>query len=265
MTWDAFKQRTYCKKYYQAHRDEVRKRQKEYSIAHRQDISERNRNHYRTHHEECLLRVRNYRIKNVAHITEVRKKYYDAHKEEMQKRAKIYRLVHQEELRLQQKLHYALHGKQKREYSKRYGQLHREERRLYRIKNAAHFRLYRANRSFSYRKKALIKLSQTTVPFCENCGCTDIRVLNINHLTRTWQGRRPNSELDTVLYRRILQASHPEKQYNILCVPCNWIYYWEQKLGVRLWEIQSKPILSKQSAPQEYREFEPMEEKQNGN
>lgn len=64
---------------------------------------------------------------------------------------------------------------------------------------------------------------------CENCGCTDIRLLTVNHLIPTL--KRDYNTYGRNLWVRVRQSDDKtiKENYNILCFMCNWLHYYEWK------------------------------------
>jgi len=57
---------------------------------------------------------------------------------------------------------------------------------------------------------------------CVRCGFSDKRALQIDHICGG--GSQEHNSLHTEgIMRKILNMSHPENQYQILCANCNWI------------------------------------------
>ena len=68
---------------------------------------------------------------------------------------------------------------------------------------------------------------------CVRCGMTDIRVLEINHVRPTWEGRRKDdprgSHQSDVFLLGIISGKVDRSALNILCRPCNAADYLERK------------------------------------
>lgn len=56
---------------------------------------------------------------------------------------------------------------------------------------------------------------------CTCCGERRERFLEVDHVQRSWTGRRPPEEKDSPLYRRLIADSFPVG-YQVLCINCNW-------------------------------------------
>lgn len=69
-------------------------------------------------------------------------------------------------------------------------------------------------------------------PICVNCGCTDIRILEINHINGG--GRREHKVKPGLkIYRDIYLGRSPKEEFNILCKVCNIQHYVEILLGIK--------------------------------
>ena len=66
---------------------------------------------------------------------------------------------------------------------------------------------------------------------CADCGCTDTRVLEINHLNGG--GTKEMKNKRTVFYNSIVKGTRKIDDLNILCKPCNIAYTLQKKFGVR--------------------------------
>lgn len=219
MSRDILKARAYHRKYYRLHQEETLTRQKKY---------------YKFHRAECLKRSKEWGTTHRERRKQYSDEYYKLHREKILEHSKIYCAVHKDKIKERSKKYRKLHREELRVWHRKYRELHRDELALQRKNNAPLLRAHKAK----LRIDALIKLSQTTYPVCEKCGCTDTRLLQINHLVRTWKGSRPHTEWSVPLYRKILKMKTPHKHYNVLCGPCNTRYFWEQKFRTTFWEIK---------------------------
>jgi len=66
---------------------------------------------------------------------------------------------------------------------------------------------------------------------CESCGCTDIRILQINHKNCDGNLERKSGVTPTILVRKILNGVRAYDDLNILCVVCNMRHFYENKYG----------------------------------
>jgi hypothetical protein len=122
-------------------------------------------------------------------------------------------------------------NKEKRKaYLKEY---QREYMRAYRRRRAEEGRPIRSNSRNYYknlRKKALEILGGLR---CEECGCDNYRVLEINHIKGGGrQDMLRESKADS-FYRSIIKGTRDNRDYNVLCRVCNAKHYVESLLGIK--------------------------------
>lgn len=82
-------------------------------------------------------------------------------------------------------------------------------------------------RTFSYKYKALQKVSGNKIPFCVSCKTKDIRILTINH--KNCDGRLTK---ETGVYRgnfliRIAYGKRKIDDLEVRCMNCNILYEYE--------------------------------------
>ena len=135
------RKQAYARAYYQAHREEMRRQQREYyqsidKAAHAarvQAYREKNREHcrevqreYRKKNRERIRELdRRYRERNAAHIRENRLRYEAEHREELREKKRAYVAAHREEIRLRNQAYRATHREQRREWQRQYYQRNR--------------------------------------------------------------------------------------------------------------------------------------------
>ena len=136
-----------------------------------------------------------YRRKNRERIRQYSKEYYQKNREKILQRTKKYR---------------ELHPEKKRQYDRE----HRAER------------IQRDNeRNRKLRLETMNKLGGSK---CMDCGYSDIRALDIDHINgREGKSRRPIQ----AVCREILKMSQGEARakYQVLCRNCNWIKHLEER------------------------------------
>jgi len=65
---------------------------------------------------------------------------------------------------------------------------------------------------------------------CARCGCTDTRVLDLDHIGGGGNTHRRQLGANVNFYNTLYIQGFPDKdKYRILCRNCNWIAYLEQK------------------------------------
>ena len=147
---------------------------------------------------------------------------YDVDAEERKVREKLckkrYRERHRTEITKHKKEYYLLNRKRILEHDRKYNVLHREYRRSQSCKYREHVRF-----------EALRMVGRGIIR-CSECGCDDIRILEINHKngggTKEVKGCGNQFYLDIVKGRRVID------DLNLLCKVCNQVYYLKLKYGV---------------------------------
>jgi hypothetical protein len=104
-------------------------------------------------------------------------------------------------------------------------QLFKERQRRWRLGPGAN-----TNSGIRRRKRIRLKLAVLTRlggPRCVRCGCTDIRLLDVNHIggVNANEDRRHG----TRFYEAILSGVVSSAGLNVLCRPCNILDYVERK------------------------------------
>ncbi len=73
---------------------------------------------------------------------------------------------------------------------------------------------------------------------CERCSCSDIRILTANHLHGAPKGfNRSGRNLWKIIQE--MDDETVKREFSLLCHPCNWLYFYEQKFGLE-WTITWK-------------------------
>lgn len=122
-------------------------------------------------------------------------------------------------------------------YQKWYSAEHREKKRRYHKKwwklNGAQKTAKQAEtrREHSYRHKikALQIASGQSTPSCKNCGCTDIRILNINHVNGGGSHESRCGSTRGKLYRDICKGNRITDDLDVRCCNCNILFEYESK------------------------------------
>ena len=66
---------------------------------------------------------------------------------------------------------------------------------------------------------------------CVDCGCTDLRILNINHKNGNGGKTRPKDA--GTFYRNILNGTYNKDEFDVMCYNDNILYEYER--GTRSW------------------------------
>lgn len=66
---------------------------------------------------------------------------------------------------------------------------------------------------------------------CEECGETDLRVLQLDH--RNGGGSKERREIGdpSIVFKMVLEGLLDIRRYNLLCANCNWVKRSEQNEG----------------------------------
>lgn len=105
---------------------------------------------------------------------------------------------------------------------------HRKERLEYLSQDR--FKKYRNERLKNIRIKALKIVGKGNM-VCGNCGCTDVRVLEINHINGG--GRQEVGKNTIKFYSDIIKGNRKTDDLNILCKVCNFAYFVERKYDLK--------------------------------
>lgn len=66
---------------------------------------------------------------------------------------------------------------------------------------------------------------------CVNCGCTDKRILEINHVN-LGGGKEEKKKERVIMYREIITGKR-DGEFNVLCKVCNAAHYCNEKFGTK--------------------------------
>ena len=111
---------------------------------------------------------------------------------------------------------YEMNKERERAKKKQYWREHREEHRIYRMKK---------------RLKALRKVSGEDVPKCINCGCDDVRFLEINHINGGGYKEKKEAGGTGYVFKNILNGTRKTDDLNVLCKVCNGLDALKRKYG----------------------------------
>ena len=82
--------------------------------------------------------------------------------------------------------------------------------------------------------RALQIVSGAGVPCCSNCGCNDIRALELNHKYGGGTAERKKFKLQGYLFHRaIISGARKVDDLEVLCKVCNAVHCLEQKFKLR--------------------------------
>lgn len=139
-------------------------------------------------------------------------------KECVKKYSKEYRVKHRKKIKEYNKRRYKKNPEKMKEIMKKSYIKNREKRIEYRKEYMKKIKL-----------KTLQKISKQKRPQCANCGCGDIRFLEINHINGG--GRKEYKKIKTSFYNYILNGNRKINDLNVLCKVCNTLHYIQKKFG----------------------------------
>ena len=173
----------------------------------------------------------------------MKKEYYFSHRDEILKRRKEYYLIHKDKICKYHKEYCLAHKDEIRDYNRKYRHAHRSElikrRREYYQSNKEYFKdsnrkweerniqkvqQYRQQYSRDKREKIRKASLDLLGGKCCQCGITDIRVLEIDHIFN--DGKIDRKETKDIQARLEKIIRHPER-YQILCANCHSIKTYE--------------------------------------
>ena len=86
------------------------------------------------------------------------------------------------------------------------------------------------------RKSALLLVGNGNVK-CENCGCDDVRFLEINHKNGNGNKELQKGKMSNKFYWDITMLRRKTNDLNILCKVCNNLYALEMKYGKTTYRV----------------------------
>jgi hypothetical protein len=107
----------------------------------------------------------------------------------------------------------------------------------YRLKSMDKIKAY----SQKIKLKALQIVSYSEKPLCVNCGCADLRILEINHvnlngskeLKTSKNGFKYKGRSSRSLFFEIINKNRPVSDLEVTCKVCNTKHYVEKKFGLK--------------------------------
>jgi hypothetical protein len=105
-----------------------------------------------------------------------------------------------------------------------------EKSRIYHNQHSAKHKMQMRNYQHRLRVRTLEIVGKGKLE-CSNCGCRDIRLLEINHING--KGTKELNRLGSLIfYQKIRDGKRSIKDLSILCKVCNWAYFIKQKYGI---------------------------------
>jgi predicted RNA-binding Zn-ribbon protein involved in translation (DUF1610 family) len=116
------------------------------------------------------------------------------------------------------------------EASKVYNQKHPERTLNYKRYDKEH-KKERGKISRERVRKVVFNIISNNNPKCENCGCDDVRLLEINHKDGGGNKELQNGKRTNVFMWDIYMGRRKTNDLNLLCRPCNALHFLELKFG----------------------------------
>lgn len=116
------------------------------------------------------------------------------------------------------------------EWSKLYNQKHPERIEKYKEYHKKHSK-ERGKINRERVKKVVFNLISNNNPICNNCGCDDVRLLEINHIVGGGNKELQNGKRTNVFMWDIYMGRRETMDLNLLCRACNALHYLELKYG----------------------------------
>ena len=209
------------REYYQNHKEDYRRRGKEWNEKNRERLNELSRLRRLKDPEKFKKYQKEWMEKNPNKVKVSQKKYYHNNKEA--------RLVNSQ--------------KWINENPERYQKRSQD----YRDSHKKQFQKRNMDRRFLVLSHYSKIISKSNIPICGNCGLTKIEFLHIDHII----GRKNTDEPKHLrggsnLINYLIRENFP-KDYQILCGNCNWLKHFELKqkiLSTKKENVQRRKILN---------------------
>jgi hypothetical protein len=96
----------------------------------------------------------------------------------------------------------------------------------------------RAKKGRGVIRKVIFNIISNNNPVCENCGCDDLRLLEINHKHGGGTKESQKGKNSNRFYLDIYKGRRKTDDLNLLCKVCNALHYLELKNGKLPFVIQ---------------------------
>ena len=117
------------------------------------------------------------------------------------------------------------------DYSRRYLLLHPERKDKLKEWLKTHGQEHWHTTSERLRQSVFAIVSKSTIPRCANCGCDDIRLLELNHKNGGGGQEYKKGKNTMAVYRDIAMLRRNTDDLELLCRVCNARHYLEMKYG----------------------------------
>jgi hypothetical protein len=209
------------REYYQTHKEDYRRRSKEWNEKNRDRLNELSRLRRLKDPEKFKKYQKEWNEKNPNNVKESQKKYYHSNKEA--------RLKNSQKWIKENPKRYQKRSQEYRDSHKKQFQKRNFDRRLLVL---------------NYYSKVL---SKSNIPICMNCGLNGIEFLHIDHI----EGIKNKEEVKHIragsnLINYLIRENFP-KGYQVLCGNCNWLKHFElkgKKLSTKKENVQKRIVLN---------------------
>ena len=116
------------------------------------------------------------------------------------------------------------------EWAREYNKKHPERIKNYKLYD----KKYKRERGKICRervKKVVFNIISNNNPVCANCGCDDLRLLEINHIKGGGNKELKKGKNTNVFMWNIYMGRRKTNDLNLLCRVCNALHYLELKYG----------------------------------
>ena len=122
-------------------------------------------------------------------------------------------------------------ARDKTEYTKKYMELHPERKEKLKEWYRTYQKQHYEELKIKDRRKVLAIISKSITPKCANCGCDDIRLLEVNHKDGGGGKEMMKGQKSQSFYRDIIALRRSVDDLEVLCRVCNAKHYLETKYG----------------------------------
>jgi hypothetical protein len=208
------------REYYQTHKEDYRRRGKEWNEKNRERRNEQARLRRLKNPEKFKKYQKEWNEKNPDNLKKSQKKYYHNNKEARRANSKKWEINNRERYLKRAKDYNKLHSKDKQEWNK--------NKRLLVL---------------SHYSKIL---SKSNIPICMNCGLNGIEFLHIDHIEGIKNKEVKHIRAGSNLINYLIRENFP-KGYQVLCGNCNWLKHFELKgkiLSTKKENVQKRIVLN---------------------
>ncbi|MDD4877201.1 MAG: hypothetical protein PHQ86_08775 [Dehalococcoidales bacterium] len=205
------------KKYYLKNKYKIKNYQKTRRAEHKNEIIIKRKDFYQKNKGNILEKNKEWRDNNKEKVKENNRLYYQGNKDMILKRNQEYRNNNKEKVRKGKIKGYNKNRDKYKEYQKAYNKKNKEK-------------IAERNRKrYQEMKIKLLKIVGKGIVKCVQCGCDDVRLLEINH--KNGGGNKEMIGKRSHFIKSILDGKRQIDDLEILCRVCNARHYLETKHG----------------------------------